>query len=104
MVDALTDPHEVTAAGHTSEDVQGDLADPDFIDRLYETVGGQDAALEMPRNIRINAVSPPWVEKTFEAMREDFEPSLPASAVARPDRKSVAGTRTGAPIDARTVA
>jgi NAD(P)-dependent dehydrogenase (short-subunit alcohol dehydrogenase family) len=185
VVDALADQHEVTVAGHTSGDVQVDLADPDSIDRLYETVGAQDAvlscageavfgaldrlddddlarsvstnlmgqvnlvrrgldavrdegvctltggvlsedpmpgsaaismvnaglegfvraaALEMPRDIRINVVSPPWVEETLEAMGEDFEPSLPASAVARSYRKSVEGTMTGATIDARTVA
>jgi len=185
VVDALADQHEVTVAGHTSGDVQVDLADPDSIDRLYETVGAQDAvlscageaafgaldrlddddfarsvsnklmgqinlvrrgldavrdesvftltggvlsedpmpgsaaismvnaglegfvraaALEMPRDIRINVVSPPWVEETLEAMGEDFEPSLPANAVARSYRKSVEGTMTGATIDARTVA
>lgn len=62
------------------------------------------AALEMPRNIRINVVSPPWVEETLDAMDEDFDPSLPASAVAKSYRKSVEGTMTGTTIDARAVA
>lgn len=184
VVDDLSEQHDVTVAGHTSGEVQVDLADPDSIDRLYDTVGPLDAvlscageaafgaldeledddfalsvsnklmgqvnlvrrgldavrdggvftltsgvlsqepmpgsaaislvnagvegfvraaALEMPREVRINVVSPPWVEETLEAMGEDFAPSLPAATVARAYRKSLEGAMTGRTIDARTV-
>lgn len=184
VVEALGD-REVVVAGHTSGEVQVDLADPSSIDRLYETVGPVDAvlscageaafgglteltdeefemslsnklmgqvtlvrrgldairddgvftltsgvlsqepmegsaaislvnaglegfvraaALEMPRNVRVNAVSPPWVEETLDAMGADYAPSLPAEAVAKAYLASLNGTQNGAVIDARDVA
>lgn len=185
VVDDLSEQHDVTVAGHTSGDVQVDLADPDSIDRLYHAVGPLDAvlscageaafgaldeledddfalsvsnklmgqvnlvrrgldavrdggvftltsgvlsqepmpgsaaislvnagvegfvraaALEMPREVRVNVVSPPWVEETLDAMGEDFAPSLPAATVAGAYRKSLEGAMTGRTIDARTAA
>lgn len=61
------------------------------------------AALEMPRDIRVNVVSPPWVQETLDEMGADFAPNLPADRVARAYRKSLEGTQTGATIDAREV-
>lgn len=185
VVESLSNQHNVLVAGHTSGEVQVDLADPDSIDRLYEAVGPLDAvlscageaafgaleelgdddfalsvsnklmgqvnlvrrgldsvrdsgvftltsgvlsrepmpgsaaislvnagvegfvraaALEMPQDIRVNVVSPPWVEETLEAMGADFSPSLPAATVAEAYRKSLEGTMTGTTIDARSVA
>lgn len=185
VVDALSDDHDVLVAGHTSGEVQVDLADPGSIDRLYDTVGPLDAvlscageaafgaledlsdddfalsvsnklmgqvnlvrrgldsvrdggvftltsgvlsqepvpgsaaislvnagvegfvraaALDMPREIRVNVVSPPWVEETLEAMGADFTPSLPAATVAKAYRKSLEGSMSGTTIDARSVA
>lgn len=185
VVDTLSDQHDVTVAGHTSGEVQVDLAEPDSIDRLYDAVRSLDAvvscageaafgaldelsdddfalslsnklmgqvnlvrrgldavrdggvftltsgvlsrepmpgsaaislvnagvegfvraaALEMPRECRVNVVSPPWVKETLEAMGEDFSPSLPAATVAEAYRTSLEGDMTGTVIDARTVA
>lgn len=185
VVETLSDQHDVTVAGHTSGEVQVDLADPDSIEQLYDAVGPQDAvlscageavfgaldelsdddfalslsntlmgqvnlvrrgldavrdggvftltsgvlsqepapgsaaislvnagvegfvraaALELPREIRINVVSPPWVAETLEAMGEDPEEGLPAATVAEAYRKSLNGEMTGETIDARTVA
>lgn len=185
VVDALSERHEILVAGHTSGEVQVDLADSDSIDRLYETVGPLDAvlscageaafgplaelgddafslsvsnklmgqvnlvrrgldtvrdegvftlttgvlsqepmpgsaaislvnagvegfvraaALEMPRGLRVNVVSPPWVEETLQAMGEAFTPSLPVATVAEAYRKSLEGAMNGATIDARSVA
>lgn len=185
VVDALPDAHDVTVAGHTSGEVQVDLADPDSIEQLYDAVGPQDAvlscageavfgaldelsdddfalslsntlmgqvnlvrrgldavrdggvftltsgvlsqepapgsaaislvnagvegfvraaALEMPREIRVNVVSPPWVAETLEAMGEDPEAGLPAATVAEAYLQSLEGDMTGETIDARTVA
>ena len=185
VVDALSEQHDVTVAGHTSGEVQVDLADPDSIEQLYAAVGPLDAvlacageaafgaldelsdddfalslsnklmgqvnlvrrglgavrnggvftltsgvlsqeplpgsaavslvnagvegfaraaALEAPREIRINVVSPPWVAETLDAMGEDPEDGLPAATVAEAYRKSLEGDMTGETIDARTVA
>ncbi len=176
VVEALRGQHEVVVAGHTSGEVQVDLAEPASIDALYDTVGSVDAvfscageasfgsldelsdddfslslsnklmgqvnlvrrglesvrdegvfvltsgllsrdpvpgsaaislvnaglegfvraaALEMPRGIRINVVSPPWVEETLEEMGADYSPSLPAEQVAEAYRTCLEGTQSG---------
>jgi NAD(P)-dependent dehydrogenase (short-subunit alcohol dehydrogenase family) len=62
------------------------------------------AALEMPRGIRINVVSPPWVKETLVALGMDSSNGMPAERVAQAYRASVAGTRTGTVINARDFA
>lgn len=57
------------------------------------------AALEAPRGIRINAVSPPWVEETLRALKMDGVPGLPAREVARAYVASVMGHDTGTVIE-----
>jgi len=57
------------------------------------------AALEAPRNIRVNIVSPPWVTETLLALKMDPSGGLPAAAVARAYARSVLGTETGAVIE-----
>lgn len=57
------------------------------------------AALEAPRGIRVNVVSPPWVTETLLALGMDPAPGLPADAVARAYVRSVTGSQTGAVID-----
>jgi len=185
VVDRLPPQHDVVVAGHTSGEVQVDLADPASIDRLHDTVGPVDAvlscageaafgaltdlsdddfelslsnklmgqvnlvrrgldavrdggvvtltsgvlsqepmpgsaaislvnagvegfvraaALEAPRDIRINVVSPPWVAETLEEMGEDPDDGLPAATVAKAYRHSLEGDMTGETIDARNMA
>jgi NAD(P)-dependent dehydrogenase (short-subunit alcohol dehydrogenase family) len=62
------------------------------------------AALEMPRGIRINAVSPPWVKETLEALGMDTSIGMPAERVAQAYRSSVSGLRSGIIINARDFA
>lgn len=62
------------------------------------------AALELRAGLRINAVSPPWVTETVQAMGLSITDSLPASTVARAYRDSVQGTMTGEILDARRYA
>jgi NAD(P)-dependent dehydrogenase (short-subunit alcohol dehydrogenase family) len=62
------------------------------------------AALELSRGLRVNVVSPPWVEETLEEMGADFSPSLPAATVAEAYLASLEGTQNGATIDPRDVA
>ena len=57
------------------------------------------AALEMPRGIRVNAVSPPWVTETLIALDMHDVPGLPASVVARAYLDSVYGDQTGKTIE-----
>jgi NAD(P)-dependent dehydrogenase (short-subunit alcohol dehydrogenase family) len=59
------------------------------------------AALELSRGLRVNVVSPPWVEETLQEMGADFSPSLPAETVAEAYLESLEGTQNGATIDPR---
>jgi NAD(P)-dependent dehydrogenase (short-subunit alcohol dehydrogenase family) len=52
-------------------------------------------ALELPRGMRINVVSPPWVRETLEKMGRDPAPGMPAAGVAQAYRESVEGSRSG---------
>jgi NAD(P)-dependent dehydrogenase (short-subunit alcohol dehydrogenase family) len=60
------------------------------------------AALEAPRGIRVNAVSPPWVSETLQALKMDPSQGLPAAVVARSYVQSVTGTDTGATLEPST--
>jgi NAD(P)-dependent dehydrogenase (short-subunit alcohol dehydrogenase family) len=54
------------------------------------------AALEAPRGIRVNVVSPPWVTETLQALGWPTVPgALPAAVVARSYVESVEGKITG---------
>lgn len=53
------------------------------------------AALEAPRGIRVNVVSPPWVSETLTAMGMDPAGGLPSAVVAKAYAGSVLGTATG---------
>ena len=62
------------------------------------------AALELPRGVRINVISPPWVSETLEAMGRDADAGMPAAQVARAYVESVEGSENGEVIDARAYA
>jgi NAD(P)-dependent dehydrogenase (short-subunit alcohol dehydrogenase family) len=62
------------------------------------------AALEMPRGVRVNAVSPPWVKETLAAMGRDASGGMQAAKVAAAYVESVKGRRNGEIIDARDFA
>jgi NAD(P)-dependent dehydrogenase (short-subunit alcohol dehydrogenase family) len=53
------------------------------------------AALEAPRGIRVNIVSPPWVSETLKAMGQDPSRGMPAADVARAYVESVVGKQRG---------
>lgn len=57
------------------------------------------AALEAPRGIRVNVVSPPWVSETLVGMGSDPSGGLPAAVVARAYVASVEGSETGTVIE-----
>jgi NAD(P)-dependent dehydrogenase (short-subunit alcohol dehydrogenase family) len=60
------------------------------------------AALEMPRKLRINAVSPPWVKETMVKFGMDPTPGLAAADVARAYVAAVEGVQQGKILDARS--
>jgi NAD(P)-dependent dehydrogenase (short-subunit alcohol dehydrogenase family) len=53
------------------------------------------AALEMPRRLRINAVSPPWVKETLVKLRMDPAHGLAAADVAKAYVAAVEGAQQG---------
>jgi NAD(P)-dependent dehydrogenase (short-subunit alcohol dehydrogenase family) len=53
------------------------------------------AALEAPRGIRVNVISPPWVSETLEEMGSDPSHGLPAAVVARSYVAAAEGKETG---------
>ena len=53
------------------------------------------AALEAPRGIRVNVVSPPWVTETLKKLGMDPSIGLPAATVAKAYVRSVTGTESG---------
>ena len=57
------------------------------------------AALEAPRGIRINVVSPPWVTETLKALSMDASQGKPAGEVARAYLQSVEGGESGEVIE-----
>ena len=57
------------------------------------------AALEAPRQIRVNVVSPPWVSETLNKLGMDPSGGLSADAVAAAYVTAVEGSQTGATIE-----
>jgi NAD(P)-dependent dehydrogenase (short-subunit alcohol dehydrogenase family) len=61
---------------------------------------GRAAALEMPRGIRINIVSPNWVVDTLKALKMDPSIGTPVEVVARTYVKALEGSMSGEVLDA----
>jgi len=61
---------------------------------------GRAAALEMPRGIRINVVSPNWVTDTLKAFKMDPSTGTPVEAVARAYVQALEGLMNGEVLDA----
>jgi NAD(P)-dependent dehydrogenase (short-subunit alcohol dehydrogenase family) len=59
------------------------------------------AALEMPRSVRINVVSPPWVKETLESLGMDSSGGMPARQVALAYKASAEGSFSGKIVDPR---
>lgn len=57
------------------------------------------AAIESPRGIRVNVVSPPWVSETLTRLGMDPKGGLPASVVAQAYLRTVEGAMTGQVIE-----
>jgi NAD(P)-dependent dehydrogenase (short-subunit alcohol dehydrogenase family) len=57
------------------------------------------AALEAPRGVRVNAVSPPWVSETLSQLGMDPKGGLPAAVVAQAYVRAIDGSMTGQVIE-----
>ena len=62
------------------------------------------AAIDLPRGLRVNVVSPPWVTETLIARGMDPSIGIPADQVAQAYLASVEGTMTGQTLDPRQIA
>lgn len=58
------------------------------------------AALDLPRNLRINAVSPDWVSETLQGMGQDPKTGIPAKEVARVYVDTLEGKGSGQVVPA----
>jgi NAD(P)-dependent dehydrogenase (short-subunit alcohol dehydrogenase family) len=59
----------------------------------------RSAALELPRGLRLNVVSPHWVAETLRALGQDPSAGTPAAQVAPAYVASVEGKQTGTVIE-----
>jgi len=59
------------------------------------------AAIELPRKLRVNVVSPPWITETLVAFKMDPKIGIPAAACARAYVAAVEGSANGTTLDAR---
>jgi NAD(P)-dependent dehydrogenase (short-subunit alcohol dehydrogenase family) len=59
------------------------------------------AAIELPRGLRLNLVSPPWIAETLAALKMDPKGGIPAAACARAYVAAVEGSDCGKTLDAR---
>ncbi|SEO53345.1 short chain dehydrogenase [Amycolatopsis saalfeldensis] len=58
----------------------------------------RSAATDLPRGLRINAVSPGWISETLEAMGEDGSRGTPVARVAAAYTELVEGTAQGTTV------
>ncbi|MDR8409399.1 short chain dehydrogenase [Nonomuraea sp. 3-1Str] len=61
------------------------------------------AAVELPRGLRLNAVSPGWVRETLVSLGMDPADGVPAAEVARVYAQAVEGSFTGRTLAVRAV-
>jgi NAD(P)-dependent dehydrogenase (short-subunit alcohol dehydrogenase family) len=62
------------------------------------------AQLELTRGVRVNVVSPVWVQETLQALGRDPAGGMPAAQVARAYVASVTGTMKGVVLDVKDFA
>jgi len=62
------------------------------------------ASIELPRGLRLNLVSPPWISETLQALKMDPSQGIPAAACAEAYAVAVEGQQNGQTLDARRYA
>jgi NAD(P)-dependent dehydrogenase (short-subunit alcohol dehydrogenase family) len=64
---------------------------------------GRAAALEAPRGIRVNVVSPSWITETLQKQGRPTAGGIPVATVALAYMRSIEGKETGQIIDPRNI-
>jgi NAD(P)-dependent dehydrogenase (short-subunit alcohol dehydrogenase family) len=59
------------------------------------------ASVEMPRGLRVNLVSPPWISETLKTLDMDPALGIPAAAAAKAYVAAIEGNYNGQTLDAR---
>jgi len=59
------------------------------------------ASVEMPRGLRVNVVSPPWISETLKALNMDPSLGVTAAACAKAYVAAIEGNSNGQTLDAR---
>jgi len=96
-VDALSDGGSITlTSGTFAEPIAGSSAGALVNAGLEGFV--RALAAELPRNLRINAISPGWVTESLVAAGVDTSHGTPAGDVARAYVRAVEGTGSGQTI------
>lgn len=98
-LDAIADRGSCTlTAGYLSRNPAPGSSAVSLVNAALEGFG-RAAALEAPRGIRVNVVSPPWITETLEKLGRPSAAGIPAAAVAQFYVRSVEGADTGQVFD-----
>lgn len=99
-LDSVNDNGSVTlTAGYLSRNPAAGSAAVSLVNSALEGFG-RAAALEAPRGIRVNVVSPPWITETLQKLGRP-PGGIPAATVAQSYVRSVEGRETGQIYDPR---
>jgi NAD(P)-dependent dehydrogenase (short-subunit alcohol dehydrogenase family) len=62
------------------------------------------ASVELPRGLRLNLVSPPWITETLKALKMEPSQGIPAAVCAQAYVAAIEGKHQGKTLDARKFA
>ena len=98
-LDAMADRGSFTfTAGYLSRNPAPGSSAVSLVNAALEGFG-RAAALEAPRGIRVNVVSPPWITETLQKLGRPVTGGMPAAVVAQAYVRSVEGSDTGQVFD-----
>jgi NAD(P)-dependent dehydrogenase (short-subunit alcohol dehydrogenase family) len=103
-LDAVTDGGSITlTSGVLAQQPEPGSAAVSLVNAGLEGFA-RAAALEAPRGIRVNVVSPPWITATLEALGRPLDDGLPAEVVAQAYVRSVEGSENGVVLEPQSLA
>jgi NAD(P)-dependent dehydrogenase (short-subunit alcohol dehydrogenase family) len=98
-LDSITDNGSFTfTAGYLARHPMRGSAAGSLVNAALEGFG-RAAALEAPRGIRVNVVSPSWITETLQKLGRPLTGGIPVAAVAQAYVRSVEGGETGQVIE-----
>jgi NAD(P)-dependent dehydrogenase (short-subunit alcohol dehydrogenase family) len=100
-LDSIADRGSVTlTAGYLARNPVPGSAASSLVNAALEGFG-RAAALEAPRGIRVNVVSPPWITETLQKLGRAPAGGIPVATVAQVYVRSIEGSETGQVFDPR---